>query len=108
MTGARLLPAGFEDLEACLDWALTTERERTLRRKTATMAEILRFWDAIAPHLGDALEYLDQSAEDDLTDDGRRLFYLTLAMMEVAPAVENYGEPNVPLSADFRRWNVYQ
>jgi hypothetical protein len=102
------LPAGFEALEFYLMWALPTERERTLKRKSGTMEEIQAFWDTMTPYLPAVLEYLDQCPEDELSEEGRRLFYLALATMEIAPAVENYGEPNVPLSADYRRWQVAQ
>lgn len=103
-----VLPAAFTDLEPYLAWALPTENERTYRRKTSEMQDIRDFWEAMAPKLPEVMEYLDRYHESELTEDGKRLFYLALAMMEIAPAVENYGEPNVPLSADFRRWHTFQ
>lgn len=36
----RLLPDQFQDLAPFLAWALATERERSARRQSSTMAEI--------------------------------------------------------------------
>jgi hypothetical protein len=103
------LPEGFENLEPFIDWALPSETERTWKRKSSPdMREIQAFWDTMIPCLPSVLEYLDRYTEDELSEEGRRLLYLALSTMEIAPAVENYGEPNVPLSADFRRWQVAQ
>jgi hypothetical protein len=108
MTQATTLPEGFESLRPYLDWALPTERERFVRRNTSEMTQIQEFWDAMTPLLPAALEYLDQFPEDELSGDGYALFLLALATMEIAPAVENFGEPGVPDAADFRRWHPSQ
>ncbi len=52
------LPAGFEDLEKWLDWALPTMAERSARRSASSMDDLQAFYDAMLPRLDAALAYL--------------------------------------------------
>ena len=40
---------------------------------------------------------------DELPQDATRLFYLTLSLAEVAPAVEQFGQPSVVDGYDVKR-----
>jgi hypothetical protein len=51
----------------------------------------------------EVLPYLEQFPLDALPEDVTRLFYLTLALAEVAPAVEQFGQPSVVEGYDIRR-----
>ena len=98
------LPAQFAELEPFLDWALATERERTARRQTIGMAAIREFYAAMIPRLDEILRYLEGFAPENVPAEVNRLFLLTLALAEVAPAVENFGQPGVIDGYDFTRF----
>ena len=100
----RQLPTPFEGLEPFLGWSLATERERTAKRQASSMAEIKAFYDAMLARLGELLDYLNDFALGDIPDDVRRLFFLSLSLAEVAPAVENFGQPSVVDGYDFSRF----
>lgn len=95
-TSNRILPEPFHDLEKfAAPWALQTERERNRKRLSSTMAEIQGFYDAMLPRMDDIMEYLNQYPLDQLPAEVRHLLYLTLALAEVTPAVEQYKTPGV-------------
>jgi hypothetical protein len=90
------LPDGFGDLEALArDWALSTERERSLQRNRASIAEIQRFYDAMLARIDAVMEHLNRFSMDDLPEAERRLLDLALSLAEVAPAIEFYKQPAV-------------
>jgi hypothetical protein len=51
----------------------------------------------------EALSYVDQFPLDNLPPDAQRLFLLTLSLAEVAPAVEQFGQPQVVDGYDIER-----
>jgi hypothetical protein len=81
-TGAGL-PAGFEMLESVAAWSLRTETERIKRRQASTFAEIAELRDAVLPELPRIFDYLNAR------DLG------TLALAEIAPAIEFYRQAAV-------------
>ena len=92
-----LLPQEFTDLEplAQAGWCLTTERERTKKRRTSTTEELRVFYATVRPRLEAALDYLDRFSLDRIPPQEQNLFNLTLSMTEVAFAVEKYkGNPS--------------
>lgn len=107
-TEAAALPAGFEALSPYVAaWALPTMRARNAHRVNAPMAEIRAFYDAIAPHMEPLLEYFSAlPADHAMSAAEQRLFYLGQAFMEVAMAVEYFGEPDVPDGFDRARWEI--
>lgn len=98
------LPEPFHDLAPYLAWALPTERERSAKRYTSTMADIRAFYDAMIGRMMEVLPYLAQFAPDNVPTDVQRLFYLTLSLAEIAPAVENFGQPSVVEGYDNTRF----
>jgi len=98
-----LLPAQFHELEQWLAWSLATEKERSAKRQASTMADIKVFYDAMLGRMEEVLPYLDQFSVDALPEDATRLFYLTLSLAEVAPAVEQFGQPSVVDGYDIKR-----
>ncbi len=101
---ADLLPKPFQDLTPYLAWALPTERERSTKRQASTMDEITAFFQAMLPRMEEILPYLDQFALENVPEEVQRLFYLTLSLAEVAPAVENFGQPSVVEGYDVARF----
>jgi hypothetical protein len=99
-----LLPEPFADLALYLSWSLPTERERSAKRQASTMAEITAFYQAMLPRMEEVLSYLAQYPPDHTPQDVQRLFYLALALAEVAPAVENFGQPSVVDGYDVARF----
>jgi hypothetical protein len=91
------LPKQFHDLEKFVEqgWSLATERERNAKRLSSSMAEIQALYDAILPKMDEIISHLNQFPLDSMPEDARRLFYLTLSLAEVAPAVEFYKQPEV-------------
>ena len=100
----RQLPAAFAELEPFVSWSLATERERTAKRHTSDMAAIRAFYDAMLPRLGEILKYLDDFPQEDIPGDVKRLFFLTLSLAEIAPAVENFGQPSVVDGYDYSKF----
>ena len=99
-----LLPKQFEDLEPFIGWSLAKERERIKKRTSSTIEEIRAFYDAILPKMKTILAYLNQFPLNQIPEDAKRLFYLTLSLAEVANAVELFGEPNVVDGFDASRF----
>ena len=97
------LPAQFHDLERWTAWALATEQERSHRRQASTMKDLKAFYDAMLARMEEVLPYLDQFPVDALPEDATRLFYLTLSLAEVAPAIEQFGQPSVVDGYDVKR-----
>jgi len=100
----QLLPERFAELEPFVSWSLATERERTAKRHTSDMAAIRAFYDAMLPRLGEILRYLDDFPPEDVPDEVRPLFLLALSLAEIAPAVENFGQPSVLDGYDYSRF----
>lgn len=99
-----LLPPQFRDLGPWLAWSLATEQERNRKRLASTMQDIKAFYDAMLARMAEVLPYLDQFPVEALPEDATRLFYLTLSLAEVAPAVEQFGQPGVVDGYDAKRF----
>jgi hypothetical protein len=99
------LPDRFRDLEPIAEgWALRTEAERHARRLASTIEELRAVYDALIPRIDDMLAYLSEFPLESLGPQGDRLLHLAFALAEVGPAVELYGQPEVPNGYDSRRF----
>ena len=83
------LPEAFADLAPWLDWALEPERARTEKREASSMAEIRAFYDAVLPRLEEMIRYLE-GFRDDMPVPQRRLYLMSLSLVEIANLVELY------------------
>ena len=91
-----VLPDQFADLEpAAKVWSLATETERNRRRLESSMEDMAAFAETLLGRLDAIFGYLDHFAVDSMPEEAKRLFYLTLSLAEVAPALETYGQPRV-------------
>ena len=97
------LPEAFRDLEHWSAWVLETEKERSDKRQASTIEELKAFYDAMLARTDEALSYIDQFPLDNLPPDAQQLFLLTLSLAEVAPAVEQFGQPQVVDGYDIER-----
>jgi hypothetical protein len=98
------LPEGFERLEPVAAWSLRTETERIRRRQASSFAEIAEFRDAVLPELPRIFEYLNAKDLGALSANDENLLFLTLALAEVAPAVEFYRQAAVIEGFDAMRF----
>ena len=99
------LPDQFRDLEALARlWTLPTEAERHARRLASSIAELRALYDALMLRIADVLAYLSEFEVESLTPEGRNLLDLACSLAEVGPAVELYGQPEVPDGYDSRRF----
>ena len=104
MSEARL-PERFRDLETfAVVWALPTEAERHAQRLASTIEELRNLYDLLLPRIEDILAYLSEFQVESLTPEGRHLLNFALALAEIAPAVELFGQPTVPDGYDSRRF----
>jgi hypothetical protein len=90
-----VLPEGFEMLESVAAWSLCTETERIRRRQASSFAEIAEFCDAVLPELPRIFDYLNAKDLGTLSANDENLLFLTLALAEIAPAVEFYRQAAV-------------
>jgi len=100
----RPFPVPFVDLEPFAAWALATEGQRARKRRDSTMVEIQTFYDAILPRMDAILDHLNQLPLDNMPEESQRLLHLTLALAEVAPAVELFNQPLVTDGYDPERF----
>jgi hypothetical protein len=100
------LPKSFADLAPLVEeWgSLHTPDERFLRRQQLPMERLQAYYDLVQPRLEEIFDHLDSFPFGPLLPEPEALLYrLTLAMAEVAQAVEVYGQPTVPnVPADCR------
>ena len=100
------LPKGFAALKPLVeDWALPTQAARQAKRRGSSTETLQAFYDAMVPLLPKILAHVDEFPLGELPPDSQRLFYLSLALAEVAPHIELYhGDPNVPHSFEEQRF----
>lgn len=90
------LPEGFQDLEGFVAaWSRASERERNRQRLSSSMPEIQTLYDALLPRMDAIIGYLNTQPLNDMSEEARRLFHLSLSLAEIAPAVEFYKQPEV-------------
>lgn len=91
-----MLPDGFEDLAAWVSpWVLKDSQARSEQRQQSSMAELRDFYDALLPYAERALAHLAAFKLGALPPPEERLLKLMLALAEVGPAVEWYGQAKV-------------
>ena len=96
------LPEAFEDLAPFVDWALEPERVRTHKKVAASMEEIRAFYGAVIPRLDAMIDYLEGLG--DILAPKRRLFLMSLSLIEIAGLVEHYKQREVIEACDPLRY----
>lgn len=92
-----MLPAEFAQFERfAVEWAKPTLAERYARRLASNMTEMREFYDALTPHVEDAVVYLNQFEYPDLPDDAINLLHLLAALSVISFAVDVFGQPKIP------------
>jgi hypothetical protein len=92
-----LLPSEFSALEPFAErWCLATERERWAERLSSSMEELQAFYDAILPHVQDAIAFCDKFPLDAMPDDAVHLLRLVYSFVIVSFPVELWGQTYPP------------
>ena len=89
------LPEGFRDLEAGIEWALPTERQRFQKRLASTQDALVQYHALMSPRMPAVMQYLARyELGDNLAPGTERLYHMALAYMEVSNSVERFHEPD--------------
>jgi hypothetical protein len=104
------LPDGFAELAPLVkDWSFATEYQRRERRAGASIAELRTYYELVGPRVRDIIAHLNQfpyGPASSLPPPQRALLQLALIFMEVALAVEFYGQPEVERGFPRNRWMI--
>jgi hypothetical protein len=101
-----MLPKEFADLEPYAEkWSLATERERWDTRMACSIEELQEFYDAIFPHVEEAMAYCDKFPLDKMPADAVNLLRMVYSFVLISFPVELWRQPYVPdtLGTDFVR-----
>lgn len=98
------LPAGFEDLAPWAEWSLAGMDDRRARRAGSSMDEIDAFYNAMLPRMDALLAHLASTQLDGMDAQSEALMNMALMLAEIAPAVEQFGEPTVSYGYDCSRF----
>ena len=92
------LPAGFEDFEPFLGWALPTQSARNEKKMSSTMEELTALYKlgVLDGRVAPALQHCDLYALDDQPQDVRNLFLILLSIAELRAQVELYKQVPPP------------
>ncbi len=91
------LPEGFSELEPRVEqWALPTRAQRYAARLDRPYADLVAFYDTIAPHAERAIAYLDTLDIDRLGPEATRLMHLLYSMILVSYAVNIFKQNRIP------------
>ena len=99
-----LLPPAFTELEAHVDWSLSSESERLQKRLGSSMEDIQAFYSVMLGRIEEALDYLNGFPLEQLPEPEQRLLNMTLSLAEIWVAVELYKQPDHPFGLDMRRF----
>ncbi|MBF6567684.1 MAG: hypothetical protein IVW54_02260 [Candidatus Binataceae bacterium] len=92
----KTLPAEFKDLEPfAADWVFPTQKRRRMKRLSSNMDAIGAFYSVILPRIEAVARHLGPRPLDQLAPEEQRLLWMAYMFMEVAPAVEIFGQPEV-------------
>ena len=90
------LPRAFAALGSwCEHWVLPDSSARHAKRLATAYPEIKAFYDAMLARAPEILAYLSERQLGQLDAADTTLLKLMLALAEVGPAVEWYGQPGV-------------
>lgn len=96
MIKQNLLPKPFAKLDHYCDrWCLPDTNARNSARVSASMEDIQEFYDDMVGSASSALDYLASKKLGQLDGPDSNLLKLLLALAEIGPAVEWFGQPRV-------------
>jgi hypothetical protein len=98
------LPAGFASLSRFGDWVLPTEKLRIEARLETPYAISLEFYEVMLAEMPRVMEHLLTCDTDSVSHEDENLMYLAFSLVEIANAVEIYGESEIPDGAQLRNF----
>lgn len=96
------LPAAFQDLQDFDDWAISRDADRIAKRLDTPFEQVVAFYDAVIPHVHDAMQYLATRPVDNPSIEDINLVNLLKTLAEMANAVEIYHQGPIPDAGDLR------
>lgn len=103
----QLLPEPFKRLEPfATQWSIDDEASRNLKRISSTIESLREFYQALLPEMQSIIDYLRPLPLPKLNDQQLSLLNLAKMLMEVAPAIEIFNEPDVPNSFEPERFLI--
>jgi hypothetical protein len=101
------LPEAFQELAPLVQaWSHTSEYARREKRATASIEELRAYYDLVGPKMREIAAHLNPYPMGALPAPQQALLQLALIFMEVALAVEFYGQPEVPGGFPRSRWVI--
>jgi hypothetical protein len=101
------LPDGFADLEPLVgDWSFGSEHDRREKRATSSFDELHAYYGLAGPRVREIAAHLDGFPMGTLPAPQQHLLQLAFMFMEVAMAVEFYGQPEVRDGFPRQRWVI--
>ena len=103
----QLLPEPFAHLEPfAAEWGIDDEASRNLKRISSTMETLRQFYQALLPQIEPIVDYLKPISLQEMDHQHQRLLNLAKMLMEVAPAIEIFNDPDVPNSFEPERFQI--
>jgi hypothetical protein len=97
VSAVALLPEQFAELEPYAEkWALATEGERWDTRLSSSMDELIAYYNAIFPHVEEAMAFCDKFPLKEMPEDAQNLLRMVYSFVIVSFPVELWGQPWVP------------
>ena len=87
-------------------WGLPTREARLEKRLASTLDELKDFYEAVSPHLGDIIVFLNQWPLDEIPTEHRGLADAALMMCEVDSPVNKWRSPTLDDGVDPTRLQV--
>jgi hypothetical protein len=92
-----MLPAEFAEIEPYAEkWALATEGERWSTRLASSMDELIALYNAMFPHVEEAMAFCDKFPLKDMPADAQNLLRMVYSFVLVSFPVELWGQQWVP------------
>lgn len=105
--GGELLPDALQALAPLItDWSFATEYERREKRASTGIDDLRTYYDRVGPRMRDIVAHLNRFPMGPLPAGEQALLQLALMFMEVALAVEFYGQPEVKRGFPRNRWII--
>jgi hypothetical protein len=90
------LPPGFQELERFVpEWTLATQKDRRGKRLSSNMEMIREVYRALLPRVEAIATHLALKPIGDFDAAEKSLLLLAFMFMDLAPAVEIFGQPEV-------------
>lgn len=88
------------------EWVLSTQAERYTKRRKSSAAEVKRFYEQFHPVVDSVVAELNSNTLESLDEQQLKLLYLCMSWIEVASAVELFGDSDARHSMPGYRFSI--